>query len=182
MNNPHVDKRDCFDPFVPRNDGELFLLPLRLIERQLHHLRRRVLAMMIHRDLHSHIRAEFIIRLLQMCERDVLLQQRRPTCRGRIPHLHIANQNRHTRTDRGPRHLRRQTDLGIQLLHADPIDLDAHHLPRRAFALLFFQRLAPDKITRLIQRYCPIESQLERRRLLRTRSTRAPRTCNPHRA
>jgi len=56
----------------------LLLLPLRLIKWQLHHFRRRVLAMMFDGDFHSHIRTDFIIGFLKVRERDVLLQQRRP--------------------------------------------------------------------------------------------------------
>ena len=54
--------------------SSLFLLPLRLVERQLYDLRWRMLAVMLHGDLHSYIGPDFVIRSLQVCKSDVLLQ------------------------------------------------------------------------------------------------------------
>ena len=54
--------------------SSLFLLPLRLVERQLYDLRWRMLAVMLHRDLHSHICPDFVVWLLQVGERDVFFQ------------------------------------------------------------------------------------------------------------
>src|SRR4026209_2883878 len=52
------------------------LFPFRFVEWEFYNVCWRVLAVMLHRYLHSHIRPNFVIWLLQMCERNILLQQR----------------------------------------------------------------------------------------------------------
>src|SRR6266540_5676346 len=102
-----------------------------------------------------------------MREGDVLLQQWRPCGCGCISNLHVADHDRQTSAYCHAGDLWRQTNIFEDSLHSHPIYFESHQLPRRAFALLALQRAATDEVSWLIERHRPVESQLERRRLLR---------------
>src|SRR4249919_4164489 len=90
----------------------LLLLPFRLVERQLHDLALCVQALVLDSHFHAQRGARFVVRTLQVHQRDVFLQHRRPRAGGGIADLLAALPHRQAATHRHAGNLRRQADGG----------------------------------------------------------------------
>src|SRR6185503_14745408 len=129
-------------------------LSLGIEERLLHHARAGALASVLDRDLHLERRPGRRPARLQMRERDVLLEERRPAPAGRVAGLLLGGIDRHAHAPGGAGKARREAELRIQLLHRVPVDLDAHELPLRPAAGFLRERLAADEAL-LLEVYRP---------------------------
>ena len=82
------------------------------------------------------------VRRRDRCQRDHLLQDRRPRGRRRAADLAADLVHGHGDARRGGRHLRRQTDVVVQRFDRGPADVEADNLPGRAAAMFLGERLS----------------------------------------
>ena len=122
--------------------------------------------MVLDRDLDLTPRAGLVVRPLQVRERDVLLQHRRPRARRGVADLLAVVQHRQAAAHGHRRDLRRQADRGVEALESLPVDLEADDLPGRSLARLALERAAADEVARLVERDRPAEAHLVGRGLL----------------
>src|SRR5206468_702075 len=100
------------------------------------------------------------------CEGNQFLEDRRPGGGGRAADLTTAFVHRNRRARRRRRELRRQADAIVKRFDRGPADLEPDDLPAGTAALLFDQRRAADKRTR-VDLPEAAESHFVRRVLLR---------------
>ena len=122
--------------------------------------------MVLHGDFDLDLRARLEVRALQVHERDVLLQHRRPRAGRGVAHLPRARVNRDAAAHGRGGNLRRHADRGVLALEPLPVDLEADHLPARPFAVFAFERAAADEVARLVEAHGPAEAHFVGRRPL----------------
>src|SRR5687768_13124057 len=103
--------------------------------------------MMLDRHLDLELPADFGVLGLDVRERDVFLEKRRPAPARRIARLLVVVIDRHARAPRRRWKLRRETDVEIQGFERIPVDFDADEAPLRSFAAFVRQRFAADELT-----------------------------------
>ena len=178
MSRADDDSCSCRAHGNPRNAGDerprpaaacraaSFLLPRRVVKGQGDHRARRVPALVLGGDLDLDARARLVVRPLQVHERDVLLQDRRPGAGRGVADLPAVAPDRQAAAHGRARNLRRQADRAVDLLEALPVHLEADQLPRRALALLALECAAADEVAGLVEVDRPTEAHLVGRRFL----------------
>ena len=85
------------------------------------------------------------LKALQVRERDVLLEERRPDAARGVADLPARRIERHAHAPRDAGDRRREADLGVMPLQRAPVDLDPDEAPFRAARVCGGQGLTPDE-------------------------------------